>query len=103
MSGHDLHPDRALTPEEASLVQNLTEGEVEEIDAALLSNAAEKWRKVARVVGATISDLPNHKKGIPDVYYSLRIQELVGNGSLESRGNLAHMRYSEVRLAENET
>lgn len=103
MNGHDLHPDRALTPEEQSLVENLTEGEVEEIDVALLSNSAEKWRKVARVVGATMSDLPSRKKGIPDVYYSLRVQELVRNGSLESRGNLAHMRYSEVRLAENET
>ena len=103
MSGHDLHPDPALTPEEEALVQTLTEGEVQEIDTALLSNACEKWRKVARVVGSTMSDLPNRVKGVPDVYYSLRIQELVRKGALESQGNLAHMRYSEVRLAKNET
>lgn len=103
MSNHDLHPDRALTSEEESLVQSLTEDEVQEIDNALLSNACDKWRKVAFIVGTTMSDLPNRVEGLPDVYYSLRIKELVRNGTLQSQGNLSHMRYSEVRLAKNET
>ena len=103
MSNHDMHPDRPLTTEEESLVQSLTEGEVHDIDNALLSNACEKWRKVALVVGATMSDLPNRVEGIPDVYYSLRIRELVRNGALQSQGNLSHMRYSEVRLVKYET
>lgn len=102
MSTHDLYPDSALTPETESLLQNLTESEAQQIDKALLSNACEKWRKVACVVGTTMLSLPSHMEGILDIYYSFRIQVLVKNGTLESRGNLSYMRYSEVRLAGNE-
>jgi len=36
--------------------------------------------------------------GIPGVYYSQRIRHFVEEGSLESQGNLAYMKFSEVRL-----
>lgn len=104
MNSHDLDPDPELTPEQLKLVEELSETEVKAIDNALLANASEKWRKVARVVGATMMELPCRVEGVPDVFYSQRIKRLAQIGLLESQGNLSHMRYSEIRrVKENET
>lgn len=104
MNSHDLDPDPELTPEQLKLVAELTDAEVEAIDNALLANASGMWRKVARIVGTTMTELPCRVEGIPDVFYSQRIKRLVEAGALESQGNLSHMRYSEVRrVIENET
>lgn len=65
----------------------------------LLSHVHPKYsRKVAFLVGATMSDLPNRVKGIPDVFYSQRVAHLVGQGILVAEGNLQYMRFSEVRF-----
>lgn len=104
MNSHDIDPDPELTPEQLNLVAELTETEIEAIDNALLANASEKWRKVARVVGATMMELPCRVEGVPDVFYSQRVRKLVEVGLLESQGNLSHMRHSEVRrVVEKET
>ena len=104
MNSHDLHPDPDLTPEQLKLVAELTDAEVEAIDNALLANTSKKWRKVARVVGTTMMELPYRVEGVPDVFYSQRVKRLVEAGLLESQGNLSRMRYSEVRrVIENET
>ncbi len=98
----DYVPDPPLTKEQIDLVKKLNETDIKKIDEVLLSNACQYWRKVARVVGTTMTELPERIPGIPDVYYSQRIQHLVEKGKLESQGNLAYMRYSEVRLPSEE-
>ena len=90
--------DRPLTPEELRKVERLSAHEVATIDQALLANAALQWRKVARVVGTSMTSLDSRVAGIPDVYYSQRVANLVSEGQLESQGNLRRMRFSEVRL-----
>ncbi len=90
-------PDGDLTSEQIKLVEQLTDAEIQTIDNALLANTSIRWRKVARVVGTVMMELPNRVKGIPDAYYSQRVQMLVKDGLLESQGNLSFMRYSEVR------
>ncbi|MEW6585497.1 MAG: DUF3658 domain-containing protein [Nitrospirota bacterium] len=90
-------PDGDLTPEQRKLVEHLTNDQIKTIDDALLSNTCDRWRKVARVVGATMIELPGRVKGIPDIYYSQRVRKLVEDGLLESQGNLSYMRFSEVR------
>lgn len=67
------------------------------IDNALLSNIGERWRKVAMVVGTTMMELPSRVEGIPDIYYSKRVQKHLNDGLLEHQGGLSRMRYSEVR------
>ena len=94
----DYEPDPQLTKEQIALVNKLSEMDIKRIDKALLSNTCQVWRKVARVVGTTMMELPDRIKGIPDIYYAQRIRQLVEEGKLESQGNLACMRYSEVRL-----
>jgi hypothetical protein len=91
-------PDPPLTPEEQAKVAQLSEAEIRAIDEALLSNASHRWRKVAMVVGATMVRLPIRASGISDVFYAQRVRKLVEDGRLESQGNLAYMRFSEVRL-----
>lgn len=104
MSSYEKRPDGELTFSQVKLVEKLTKEDIQVIDNALLNNTCNKWRKVARVVGTTMMEISNQFKGIPDVYYSQRLQKLVRNRYLESQGNLSYMRYSEVRkLDENET
>ena len=97
MNSHDLHPDPPLTPDQVKLVESLSDADVKAIDDALFESTSNRWRKVARVVATAMLDYPCSVKGIPDVYYSQRVQVLVNSGLLESQGNLSHMRYSEVR------
>jgi len=90
--------DEPLMPEEEARVARLSQSELLEIDEALLSNVKPQWRKVAMVVGITMSSLSIRLPGIPDVFYGMRVRKLVEDGMLESQGNLARMRFSEVRL-----
>ncbi len=91
-------PDPPLTPEQRAKVAQLSDAEIRAIDEALLSNTCHQWRKVARVVGTMMISLENRVQGIPDLFYSQRVRKLVEDGRLESQGNLAYMRFSEVRL-----
>ena len=90
--------DPPLTAAESGKIEQLSASEVAQIDQTLLANAAPQWRKVARVVGTSMTDLKSKVSGIPDVYYSQRVAKLVSEGQLESQGNLRRMRFSEVRL-----
>ena len=97
MNEEIIDPD--LTPEQKELVKSLSNEQLNEIDQALLSNACKYFRKVARVVGTTMNQLPNRIEGIPDIFYAQRIKHLVSQGKLESEGNLNAMRFSEVRIS----
>ncbi len=91
--------DPPLTDEQSELVSKLSEAELSNIDEALLSNISTQWRKVARVVGTTMSEQENRIKGIPDIFYAQRVARLVQKGLIESQGNIEAMRFSEVRIA----
>ena len=71
---------------------------VQRIDAALLSHARSRERKVAMLVGLTMSNPDVCVPGLPDLYYAQRVKVLVERGLLVAEGNLDYMRYSEVRL-----
>ena len=95
----EVTPDPPLTAEQHALVAKLTSADLRTIDEVLLANATPRWRKVAMIVGMTmiqLEDRGDRVNGIPDVFYSLRV--LVEAGRLEAAGDLAYMRFSEVRL-----
>ena len=94
-------PDGPLTPEQETLVSQLTSEQIAEIDEGLIKNASHQWRKVARVVAGAMSTIPGRIKGIPDIYYAQRVKKLVEYGRLESDGDPDYMRFSEVRLAQS--
>lgn len=95
----EAKPDGPLTAEQALRVSQLNQQDLQEMDRVLLAQASHKWRKVARIVGTAMSDYPSRVAGIPDLYYAQRVRHLVELGKLESQGDLAYMRFSEVRLS----
>lgn len=99
MTFDEFEPDGPLTPEQEAVVEKLSPDDLAMIDEGLLSNCCDRWRKVAMVVGTTMTTGGPHRyEKVPDVFYSQRVKALVEKGLLESQGNLDFMRYSEVRL-----
>ncbi|QSI32124.1 hypothetical protein GNX71_22095 [Variovorax sp. RKNM96] len=89
--------DTELSPAESERLARLRQGVLARIDAAILSQVSDDWRKVARVVGMAMLSMPDRLSGIPDVFFVKRLALLVESGQLESQGSLRRMRFSEVR------
>ena len=101
MSDERELPDPPLDLEQSLRVSKLTQAELQQMDRQLLAQASGKWRGVTRIVGDTIGRFGDQFPGVPDIYYAQRVQNLVALGKLESQGNLAYMRFSEVRLPQS--
>ena len=54
------------------------------------------------VVGLALDKLGEKYPQFSEVFYSERIGVLVDKGSLESQGNLLYMRFSEVKLPQED-
>lgn len=91
-------PDGELSDQQQARVDELNSEELRMIDDALLAQCNHQFRKVARIVGFAMMDQPARLEGIPDIFYSQRVTELVEAGRLEHQGLLGHMRFCEVRL-----
>lgn len=90
--------DSEPTQEQRHLIAGLTEKEVGEIDACILSCVSGRWSKVSKVVADAMHQMPERIAGIPDVYYAQRVWQFVEQGRLEHQGFLGRMRYCEVRV-----
>lgn len=95
---HEGPPDTLLDADEQAAADRLTAEQIQRIDDALLSDCARSARKVARIVGSAWLQLRDELRDIPMGFYAQRVKAIVAAGKLESRGNLDHMRFSEVRL-----
>ena len=70
-----------------------------ELDRMILSVfRKDYWRKTALVISHVLHECENQKLPISDTEIFERILDLVNSGVLQSVGNLAEWRYSEVRL-----
>ena len=78
MNGDDVQPDGALTNEKLHSVEKLTDAEVQAVDDVLLANSSHHWRKVARVGGTTMREIPGRFEGIPDVFYGRAVPICIG-------------------------
>jgi hypothetical protein len=92
-------PDKAPSDDSQDILTKLTAAQLVSIDEVLISECATSWRKVARVVAEAMDALDTSLPDIPDWFYAERVAMLVTSGKLTSQGNLAFMRFSEVRLA----
>jgi hypothetical protein len=107
---HERFPDLPPGHEELQKISSFVKWEdvtlppgisVAELDAAIFPVIERSWRKMARVV--THAQEQCEARGIPvdfDVI-GARIQALAGAGRIESQGNLAMWRHSEVRLPQS--
>jgi hypothetical protein len=98
----DEQRDPPLDVAQSLRVSKLTQAELQEIDRVLLAQASHSFRKVARIVAMAIGELRDRLPNVPDIYYAQRVQNLVALGQLQSEGNLAYMRFSEVRLPQRD-
>jgi hypothetical protein len=68
------------------------------IEAAILAECSERWRKVARVVTRTEDVLKTRYPGLTFHFYTEYLSLLVEEGRLDSQGYVYYIRHSEVRL-----
>lgn len=90
--------DGPLTDEQQDRVALLTTDEIAAIDAAILRNCSGQFRKIAMVVGSSLLELNEAIPNVPDLFYAVRIRQLIEDGQLESQGDVAAMRFGEVKL-----
>jgi hypothetical protein len=82
-----------LTAEQRKMVDQLSEENLRQIDQALLSNASTQWARTDRIVLATMIELDNGM-GLPTLYFVQRIEQLVQQGLLETKGDLTRTKTS---------
>ncbi|MGH1487587.1 MAG: DUF3658 domain-containing protein [Cellvibrionaceae bacterium] len=87
-----------ITKKQRALIDCLRQEELLEIDTALMTNTSSNWRKIARVVGTTMTQLKPKYNGIPDMFYGQRIAGLISQGKLLSQGDIKKMHFSEIRV-----
>ena len=80
---------------EVVLPASVTEANV---DALIFAELNEQWRKVARIVARTFQACESRSMPLSNQVIAARIQDLAEAGRIESQGNLAMWRHSEVRL-----
>lgn len=94
--------DGALDADQQAIAAALTEAELRTIDECILSHITHRLQKTAKVVVLTMRTLGEQFPELPPVFYSGRIKHLVAADLIEAAGNLSRMRFSEVRLPNNE-
>jgi Protein of unknown function len=80
---------------EVSLPQTVT---VDDLDALIFSELAERLLKVARIVARVFETLKERSIPLSFEVIAARVRELAETGQIESVGNLTMWRHSEVRL-----
>jgi len=74
----------------------LVSAPISHYDGLILSHTRRRWlRKVARVLGQSFGLGPHHKACL--YLFHGRVHKLVQEGVLEGEGNIAHIRFSQVR------
>ena len=86
-----------LNDVQALAVAQLTDSKVADIDNALYEQVIDSWRKIAMVIGLTMTKVEGQFGSIPDSYYLQRVAKLVEMGRLQAQGDLWKMGRSEVR------
>lgn len=95
-----LEDDDNPTQEELAQMLRATTADAEAVDALILQSCTDRWCKVAMVVGTSLKEFDAQFPHLPYVYLPARIIAMEQSGALEVQGNAMAMRFSEVRLAQ---
>jgi hypothetical protein len=96
-------PNPPTSAQEQSAADSLSEQDLEAIDACILSHCADRFYKVARIMGRTENELADRFPELSYVFYTQHLKHLVDTGHLDAAGDVFKMRFSEVRLAHQKT
>jgi hypothetical protein len=90
--------DSPMGWDDYGLIDELTVDQLSQVDAALMSLATPKPRKVAGIIGRTLAASPAHIPGLPDYFYLERVRLLVASGALRAVGDDDDLMRCEVFL-----
>ncbi len=100
MSKADSAPfDLPMTDEQAEIVEQLSESDLEAIDALLIENIGSEWIKSSLLIGGVMLKVPDEYEELPDVFYSTRLILLEKRGLIGVRGDLRKMKHCEIQIA----
>jgi len=92
-------PNPPMSAQEQAAADLLSEQDLEAIDGCILSHCADRFYKVAAIMGRTQDQLADRFPNLSYVFYTQRLKHLVDTGRLDAAGDVFKMRFSEVRLA----
>ncbi len=91
--------DPPMTDEEAELVGQLSESELEFVDGFLIENIGQTWMKSAFLIGGVMLKIPDEYEELPDTFYSARLMVLEKKGLIAVKGDLRKMKLCEIQLS----
>ncbi len=98
------HPDEnmltvSMSECEKIKVDTLSEQQIIAIDECLMRNIKPFWRKLAMIIGLTMSEMKEiYGIDITYIYYYTNLINLTKANNIETQGNIAFIRWSEARL-----
>jgi hypothetical protein len=93
--------DSPMGWDDYGLIDELTADTLGQIDAALMSLATPKPRKIAGIVGRTLTSSPARVPGLPDCFYLERVRLLIDSGALKLVGEIDDLMKGEVCLPQS--
>ncbi len=93
--------DSPMGRDDYGLIDELTADTLGQIDAALMSLATPKPRKVAGIIGRTLTSSPARVPGLPDYFYLERVRLLIESGALKLVGEIDDLMKGKVCLPQS--
>ena len=90
--------DSPMGPDDYGIIDTLTVDMLNELDAALLSQASATPKKIAKIISHVICNSPAHVPGVGDLFYLDRVGLLIESGALIFAGDLNNPIKGQVTL-----
>ncbi|WP_101926098.1 MULTISPECIES: DUF3658 domain-containing protein [Luteimonas] len=90
--------DMTLEQAERDAVARLDDGDLEQIDRAILSALDDRWQKAGFIASGVMIAAPDEHEELPEVLYAERIRALVQAARLEGKGDPSVLKTFEIRL-----
>ena len=90
--------DMTLEQAERDAIARLDDGDLEQIDRAILSALGNTWQKAGFIASGVMIAAPDEYEELPEVFYAVRIRALVQAACIEGKGDPQVLKTFEIRL-----
>ncbi|MGV8960811.1 MAG: hypothetical protein ACOH1V_10535 [Stenotrophomonas sp.] len=87
-----------LKQEARDAIMRLDDGDLEQIDQAILSALDHNWKKAGFIASGVMISAPDEHEEVPEVLYALRIRALLAASRIQGKGDPQVMKTFEIRL-----
>lgn len=87
-----------LEQEARDAIARLDDGDLEQIDQAILSALDHSWKKAGFIASGVMIAAPDEHEELPEVLYAIRIRALVQAARIEGKGDPQVLKTFEIRL-----